>query len=364
MASKRILRICFDRVLEGEQLQNALQAAFEERFENPPILPPRAASAAPPTPFELALLTRSLWKPGRTLHVRFLDGELVVQQKVEAIAHMWEDFANIKLMFDNDPNAEIRISFTLGAGSWSYLGTDALTIPKNMPTMNYGWLHPNTPTQEYHRVVLHEFGHALGCIHEHQNPVANIPWNKEAVYRAYGGPPNNWTRQQVDVNLFQKYGQDQTQFSEFDRQSIMLYPIQKELTDGVFEVGWNSALSETDKTFINHMYPKVEKSALELTIGAAPTQAEIGAHGEEDLFTFRATSSGNYTIETSGRTDVVMGLFGPNDFTRQIAQDDDSGLGLNAKISRFLEPGEYAVRVRHFRPRGVGKYGIAVMRSD
>jgi len=83
------------------------------------------------------------------------------------------------------------------------------------------------------------------------------------------------------------------------------------------------------------MYPKVEKSALELTIGAAPAQAEIGAHGEEDLFTFRATSSGNYTIETSGRTDVVMGLFGPNDFTRQIAQDDDSGLGLNAKISRF-----------------------------
>ena len=108
-------------------------------------------------------MTRSLWKPGRTLHVRFLDGEPVVQQKVEAIAHMWEDFANIKLAFDDDPNAEIRVSFTLGAGSWSYLGTDALTIPKNMPTMNYGWLHPNTPTQEYHRVVLHEFGHALAA---------------------------------------------------------------------------------------------------------------------------------------------------------------------------------------------------------
>ena len=38
--------------------------------------------------------------------------------------------------------------------------------------MNYGWLEPDTELREYQRVVRHEFGHALGMIHEHQNPAA------------------------------------------------------------------------------------------------------------------------------------------------------------------------------------------------
>jgi len=38
------------------------------------------------------------------------------------------------------------------------------------PTMNYGWLKDDTDDVEYRRVVIHEFGHALGAIHEHQNP--------------------------------------------------------------------------------------------------------------------------------------------------------------------------------------------------
>jgi hypothetical protein len=347
-------------MLEGEQLRKAMELAFEERFENPPILPSALLDDGPPLPVELALFTRTLWKSGRELHVRFLDGVDSTQAKVEQIAHMWEDYANIKFIFDDLPDAEIRIAFTSGAGSWSYLGTDALTIPKDKPTMNYGWLYPNTSMTEYHRVVLHEFGHALGCIHEHQNPSVNIPWNKEAVYRAYGGPPNNWSRQQVDVNLFQKYSADQTQFTEFDKQSIMLYPVQKELTDGVYEVGWNTALSEQDRGFIARMYPKAPKAGLELTIGGPAAQAEIGAHGEEDLYWFKASAPGCYTIETSGRSDVMMGLFGPDDPQVQIALDDDSGPGLNARIQRELQPGEYTLRVRHYRPKGLGKYGISV----
>ena len=66
---------------------------------------------------------------------------------------------------------------------------------------------------------------------------------------------------------------------------------------------------------------------------------------------------------TGGRTDVVMGLFGPDDQTIQVAQDDDSGKGLNARISTSLEPGTYYVRIRHFRPRGTGKYTLSVASS-
>ncbi|MBD1846725.1 LysM peptidoglycan-binding domain-containing protein [Cyanobacteria bacterium FACHB-63] len=120
--------------------------------------------------------------------------------------------------------------------------------------MNYGWLKPDTSDEEYSRVVLHEFGHALGCIHEHQHSEAGIPWNRDAVYRYYM-EKNNWSREQVDINLFTHYSKDITQFSHFDTESIMLYAVPKELTTNGFEVGWNRYLSETDKAFMSAVYP-------------------------------------------------------------------------------------------------------------
>jgi hypothetical protein len=124
--------------------------------------------------------------------------------------------------------------------------------------MNYGWLEPDSSDDEYFRVVLHEFGHALACIHEHQNPAGGIPWDEDRVYAYYGGPPNHWEKARTFQNLLKKYDGELTQFSEFDRDSIMLYPIPNDLTIGDFEVGWNRRLSESDKRMIAEMYPKSE----------------------------------------------------------------------------------------------------------
>jgi serralysin len=49
--------------------------------------------------------------------------------------------------------------------------------------MNYRWLTPGTLNDEYSCVVLHEFGHALGCPHEHQHPEYDIDWNREMCMR-------------------------------------------------------------------------------------------------------------------------------------------------------------------------------------
>lgn len=204
-----------------------------------------------------ALVEAKKWVNGKVLHVRFLDGDPVVWHKVEQFANQWSRHANIRFVFDSSPDAEIRISFRY-AGSWSYIGTDALdlNIGDDQPTMNFGWLTPATANDEVSRVVIHEFGHALGLIHEHQNPATQIPWNREAVIQYYSGPPNNWSPEQTDLNLFKLYSADQTLYSQFDRDSIMLYPIPPEfLTDPTQAVGWNRALSATDIEFIGKWYP-------------------------------------------------------------------------------------------------------------
>ena len=205
----------------------------------------------------LELAMTNMWANGTRLRVHFLGGSSFLHGKVKEYARKWEPYANISLNFVDNPTAEIRVDFRMDGTSWSAVGADALNttfFPPGSATMNYGWLTKNTDEQEFSRVIVHEFGHALGCIHEHQNPAGGIPWNKDAVYRYYAD--RGWDKARVDQNIFRKYQLDQSQYTKFDKESIMLYPIPKELTDGKMEVGWNRHLSHMDKQFIAEKYPK------------------------------------------------------------------------------------------------------------
>jgi hypothetical protein len=294
--------------------------------------------------------------------VRFLDGEAAVQARVQDHALQWTVHANVGFAFGADPDSEIRVSFRPG-GSWSELGTDALAIPGDEPTLNLGWLGPDAADDVYSRVVLHEFGHVLGCVHEHQNPAVAIPWDKPAVYRYYSGWPNNWTAEEVERNLFAPYSRSRTQFTRFDPASIMLYPIPEEHTLGDYSVGFNATLSTTDTEFIGIVYPFDERPAVALEVDGPPVDAAIGAHREEDHFEFAVTESGGYVVETTGRTDVALAVYGPDSQTGLVAADDDSGTSRNARVATLLTPGRYFVRVRHQRPTGTGRYRISA-RTD
>jgi hypothetical protein len=116
------------------------------------------------------------------------------------------------------------------------------------------------------------------------------------------------------------------------------------------------------------MYPKAAPTAVEATAlevdAKSGTEASISKFGEEDLFTFVVTHAGRHVVETSGHTDVVMKLFGPNSPTLLIAEDDDSGTGSNARIALNIIEGRYYVQVRHYDPqRGRGKYSVRVRRA-
>src|SRR6476620_8145844 len=122
----------------------------------------------------------------------------------------------------------VKVGFTKG-GSWSWVERDVIHNPFGQKTMNFGWFDNNPPGEEFSRVVTHEFGHALGFIHEHQAAGANINWDVEKVY-AFFAVSDNWTRADVDNNIFNKYTQTTTNSSAYDRSSIMHYFFPQGLT--------------------------------------------------------------------------------------------------------------------------------------
>jgi hypothetical protein len=185
--------------------------------------------------------------------VEFLEGDPVVERKVEQVANEWTQYSGVTFVFGNVPHADIRITFNPASGSWSYIGQCQSNLGPTGASMNFGWLIPTTDDAEYQRVVLHEFGHALGLLHEHQSPAANIPWNFPAVYEYYK-QTQGWSKEQVDENIFRKYSESETNSTVYDPQSIMEYAIPKELTLNGFSVGWNYELSPEDKVFIKTLY--------------------------------------------------------------------------------------------------------------
>lgn len=336
--------VCFDRILP------------RELFRRHPTTPGRGGRVRAISPIG------KTWMNGSTLHVRFIGGNSAQRAKAQEQAGWWTAVANLNLVFDNAPNADIRIAFDARDGAWSYLGTDCRSIPLDQPTMNLGFLDGGT--------AAHEWGHAIGLAHEHQNPAGGLQWNESVVIREMAKSPNFWDAETTRHNILKRYQADQVNGTAFDPESIMLYFFPAEWTLNGVGTEANEVLSTVDKQFVAgaKMYPKTAPTvddATPLTIDARRrTAASIGQFGEEDLFRFDVPAEGRYVIDTRGPTDVVMKLFGPDHPTLLIAEDDDSGYATNARIAADLIPGRYWAQLRHYnRARGLGDYSVKVRRG-
>lgn len=276
------------------------------------------AQTGPASASRAAFLTRALWPLGYTIRIFFIEpipNDLPWQQPLttdptyldplyetlqgisnknliqpikglvdpktlvrKVVEERIAPLVNLKFTFvDKAEDSDIRILFRKGIGCSSHVGTTRLKLkfsqgekgniePKGQPepTMTFGWLDVST--------VLHEFGHALGMIHEHQNPKGNpIKWNEPAVFCHFKKTNENWTNEIIRTNIIDPYKKDSINGSEFDPASIMIYSFPETvecnkqelpitLNTPPIKVNPNYRLSLMDIEILKQMYPFGERN--------------------------------------------------------------------------------------------------------
>lgn len=206
-----------------------------------------------------ALFRRKKWRAGQIIEIEFVDGDPDLHERVREAARTWTRHAHVTFDFRSPGRAtdsDIRIGFDVRGGSWSAIGTDCRTPQyRGKPTMNFGWLNRTISDEDCRAVVLHEFGHALGLIHEHQQPASGIRWNREAILAELSNSPHGWTAEDVEHNIIRGFTDRESNYTAFDPESIMIYPIPATWTLDGYSVAANTALSAVDQRFIGEEYP-------------------------------------------------------------------------------------------------------------
>ena len=252
-----------------------------------------------------------LWENGDVILVKFMDnaGSQSLRNMIMRYAKSWEQYANITFKFvpDNTPTTNIRVK--LGSredklGHNSQLGIRSDDVAQYLQTLNLdtsdfidyksyvdqyknggpflqylrnkGTDFKNYTYSDLYRDVVafndpnikwnynsmqgtttHEFGHALGMLHEQSYP-NGIKWNTDTVYKYYA-QYQGWDKEMVDFNVLGASDIFYTNGTSYDPLSIMHYPVEAWQTVNGFTVGLNNEMSEGDKKLIAALYPKDKK---------------------------------------------------------------------------------------------------------
>jgi hypothetical protein len=193
------------------------------------------------SPMRLQRRTRR-WAAGATIKVAFRGGDAALRRRIAEVAALWTLHGNIGFDFGDaggkgfrawSPNdtaytAQIRIGFD-DPDHFSCVGDESVNAACAAPgqaSMNYAGFDRDLPAN-WHGIVLHQFGHALGL--EHERPAADpgcdaeLRWDDDAgyarttaadgrlardgagrwpgIYTMLAGPPHRWNRGRVDQAL-------------------------------------------------------------------------------------------------------------------------------------------------------------------
>ncbi|SAL49890.1 Astacin (Peptidase family M12A) [Caballeronia terrestris] len=213
--------------------------------------------------FESVLNALALWPQKQHLNLCAFNGSGQVRNAVLEVAQGVISETNLSVS-DSIPNctrddpAEIRITFRT-KGYWSYVGTEALQIPTNLPTLGLSNIDLRLPLDEGSKgVIRHEFMHALGALHEHQHPSVNC---EDELNWDYVAKTMHWSPKEMDVNFKQLVFNKNIKASEYDPKSIMHYQLRadywkKGANSSCYLPFQNTILSDGDVKMMRQTYPK------------------------------------------------------------------------------------------------------------
>ena len=284
------------------------------------------------------------WVPGSTVRVAFLDGDDALHADVADATQEITESCNLELDFGVDAAgshrrwteqdtvhaAEIRVSFDLG-GYWSLVGTDSTDETVGQPTepaggragqrsLNLGGFKTDRP-DDWRGIVRHEFMHAVGFEHEHQNVrgpcEAEFRWEDDAgyvptrdargvfvpdgarrrpgIYTYLAGEPNRWPRSKVDHNLRTEDAPGDVA-GPFDTASVMLYRFAaffyKTSPSPCAPTEDGIDLSDGDKRALRLLYPETAEEMAPVAASAEAALAVLAPGvGDEDVIEAARPSS-------------------------------------------------------------------------
>lgn len=248
---------CTPKHLDNDRLHEAARAAEQENLLNRPshhqlaqVLPTGASMAD-----FVALMTTKYWRAsGVRLGVGFMDNP-PKELRARILSHMnaWSKSANVQFA-ESTSDPVVRISRDQ-SGYWSYIGTDALLIDKNQPTMNLQGFTMDTPDSELCRVVRHQTGHALGCPHEHlRDDIIALIDEQKAI--EFFGATQGWTEAQVRAQVLTPLPTNSVWANTSPkRQSIMSYQIPASITKNGVAIAGGIDIDPLDYEFMAKLYP-------------------------------------------------------------------------------------------------------------
>jgi hypothetical protein len=339
-----------------QQEQQPRKQLCHTRRPLPPVPPPQVSANR----LEMISKFGALWTSGRQLTYCFLPtgnydngySKLPSDEDLNTIREAFKTWTDLGISISfkevKGTNAIVRIAFAKD-GAWSGVGSEILNkeyFQPGQPTMNFGWIDLVT--------AVHEIGHTLSLLHEHQNPNAGIVWNREAVYemtRTTQNPP--WTKEQTDSNILDTIPPATVRGTAWDPASVMHYEFEAGLIKGPSPYDERGipaprGLSATDKTTIKALYPPKGGAAGTGSIPALlPQELQTLAInvGEGIEFTVEPTETRQYDVRIFGKSDAALVLL--DDEGNKIDADNDTFADRNAALNVLLKRGNrYKLTVR------------------